>query len=403
MRKSIYIISVLFVALLCACSDEDTLMTEQEKEESGLRTITFSLSLAQGDGFSLDTRSSENIKPVDTNAYAVYMYLFKRDSKNQYILDREPIKMTSPLYSIEGVVEGDAYAYVFAAVPSAQESVLTGVRDFGTASLNEDGNDITTSSSISVASSLLSNSFISFFEDDQSESDNLTRGTFSANRNLNIFADGSYIPAGATYHTPVNLVMTRQFGIIEIELDGTDVSGKEVSCSVNSDYYRLYLSQMIKKETTDEFYYTSENEAVSGDEYGYGEITYDYFSKVNVFVTFKTNLPTFKKTTTVTAEEITNGKYYLQLYLPYTTAYPVAKANEVPTAQYANYNYNNAGGETGPALSLTMPDGKVYKYNSTFPIHRNAKTTFFIEGSKLTTTLGNGGIDLDDDNWDGVQ
>lgn len=404
MRKSIFVISILFVALLWACSDENTLITEQGKEQSTSRTITFSLSLQDGDGFSLETRSSEKVKPVDPKTYAVYMYLFKSSTEG-YVLDRQSEKITTPLYSIEGIEEGMSYAYLFAAVPNDYENVLSGVRDFGTVDVDEYGSFIASRFILEDKSSL-NNCFIPFFEIDQIETEESMYSTIpiEANRDLKIFADGNYIPAGVSYHTPVNLVMTRQFGMVEIELDGTAVSGKEITCSVNSDYYRLYLSQMIKNEknySECESYYTSQNEAKSIGEIS-GYINTDYFSVVNAFVTFKENLPTFTKTITVNPEDIIDGKYYLQLYLPYTTAYLVSRSTDVPTKQNANYIMNGPSAEATPGLTLTMND-TVYKYNGIFPIHRNAKTTFYIQGSKLTTKFGDDeGIDLDDDDWDGI-
>ena len=253
---------------------------------------------------------------------------------------------------------------------------------------------------IEINTSNLKNCFFPFFSEDDGNLSYEEDVTFTIERDLVVFADGNAIPGNLEYHTPTKLLMTRQIGVVEIELDSKDVAGKEISCSVNSDYYRLYFSQMIKDSKDG---YTSQNEADFEDKYnGDWSETYgpgDYFSNTSNGIAFIETLPTFTKTVTVPAEAANTEKYYLQLYLPYTTAQPVGAS--VPTYEQANIVYSTSTTSTTPGVSINI-DGVTYNADRAFPIHRNTRTVFWIKGGRLETIFGQGGIGLEDDEWDGL-
>ena len=107
----------------------------------------------------------------------------------------------------------------------------------------------------------------------------------------------------------------------------------------------------------------------------------------------------------ITYNQETNGDFLtekgnLLIYLPYTEARRNGPAGEGHTTLYS---WSNGGSINGPSLTVTI-DGREYKYNDPFPIRRNTKAFFYIEGTELhfSGKDGNGGIDLDDDKWDGV-
>lgn len=403
MRNLIYILSMMLLALLASCSDDERLLPGKEENGSRMRSITFSLMLDESKDFSVSTRSNDkNGVPFDDpnfkGKYVVYLYLFReeQDGNQEYILDRME-KVETSLYSIQNLEYSVNYKYLFVAVSMGDESetFLTSARDFGTMSFD---NPVT--ETIKINTTNLKNCFFPFFSEDNG---NLSYGedvTFSIERDLVVFADGNAIPGNLEYHTPTKLLMTRQIGVVEIELDSKDVAGKEISCSVNSDYYRLYFSQMIKDSKDG---YTSQNGADFEDEdtgdwsetYGPG----DYFSNASNGMASIETLPTFTKTVTVPAEVANTEKYYLQLYLPYTTAQPVGAS--VPANEQANFVYSNSTTSTTPGVSINI-DGVTYNADRAFPIHRNTRTVFWIKGGRLETTFGQGGIGLEDDEWDGL-
>lgn len=390
MKQLIYIICAAFFILLFSCSQEEMVM-ESVENETKTCSIPFSLSIEGDAGFSILTRSGD--EPVNTGEYTVKMYLFKENADSKYILDRAPVSITTSLYSIEDIEVGVHYAYLFVAVPQKYGSVLDKARDFGTLSYDGGNPEYIYSQLIAYSTEKeinLNNCFIPFFEEDTQEN---KEASWAANRDLEIFGDGNYITAGLAYHTPIDLTMKRQVGVVEIQLTGINAND-EIACSIQSDYYRIYFSQMIKDSNSK---YSSQNLAVSrdGEDYGIG----DYFSATSSFVSGASPLPTFTKTVAADAADIEDGNYNLQIVLPYTTAYSAENTGTVPDEQKANYNRNSKA--TGRMI-LTMPDKKQYTYTNSYPIHRNTKTTFYIEGTKLTTKFGNSGIDLDDDEWDGV-
>lgn len=394
MKQLIYTICAAFLISLFSCSQEEMVM-ESVENETKTCSIPFSLSIEGDAGFSILTRAQD--EPVNTGEYTVKMYLFKENADGKYILDREPVPITTSLYSIENIDVGAHYAYLFVAVPKDYASVLNNARDFGTFAYTGETPEFNYSQPIAYSTdkaTALDNCFIPFFEEDTQE--NGEANDWAA-RDLEIFGDGNYITAGLAYHTPIDLTMKRQVGVVEIQLTGINTNDK-ITCSIQSDYYRIYFSQMIKNSTTSE--YSSQNSAVSGT-VGDDGTANDYFSITSQYILQETGtLPTFTKIVTADAKDIENGNYNLQIVLPYTTAFSAEKTGTVPDVQKANYNRNSSS-VTG-SMTLTMPDGKQYTYTNSYPIHRNTKTTFYIEGTKLTTKFGDSGIDLDDDEWDGV-
>ena len=356
--------------------------------------MNFTLSIDAGDGLSVGTRASsgKNIIPIPSD-YRVYVYWFKGDGVDFYFEKAEEV--SSSLYSRKVDIEGK-YAYLFLAVPKDKgyDDVIepTNMRDFGQANF-EDESIIINSGPLKAETSNLYNCFLSFLEEDGTEQKNSKKTEFKVTRNLQIFGDGNYITAGYEEHFPASIVLRRQFGAVEIQ--GTSsLQGKQVKCSVKSDYYRLYFSQMIKPANSasisEDGYYDSENSASDASNYA----SPGYFS-----TTFIKNIPSFTYNQEVNGDFLT-GKGNLLIYLPYTEARRNGPAGKGHTTLY---NMSDEGPEEGSSLTVTI-DGHEYTYNDPFPIRRNTKAFFYIEGTELhfSGKDGNGGIDLDDDKWDGV-
>lgn len=394
MKHSIYIIATMLLALLSSCSDEELSGNGNNSDMEGTKTLNFTLSIDAGDGLSVGTRasSSKNIIPIPSD-YRVYVYWFKGDDGTNFYFE-EAEEVSGSLYSRKVDIEGK-YAYLFLAVPKGKryDNVieLDNMRDFGQANVG----DLTSTKSGKLISgtSKLKNCFLPFLEEDGTEQENYDKTEFKVTRNLQIFGDGNYITAGYDEHFPASIVLRRQFGAVEIQ--GTSsLQGKQVKCSVKSDYYRLYFSQMIKPANSasisEDGYYNSENSAL---DQSVQTSDGDYYSSTY----YNDRIPSFAFSQEANGDFLTE-KGNLLIYLPYTEARRNGPAECGHTTLYG-------WGVTpeGPSLTVTI-DGREYTYNDPFPIRRNTKAFFYIEGTELhfSGKDGNGGIDLDDDKWDGV-
>lgn len=393
MKHSIYIIATMLLALLSSCSDEELSGNGNNSDMGGTKTLNFTLSIDAGDGLSVGTRASsgKNIIPIPSD-YRVYVYWFKGDDGTKFYFE-EAEEVSGSLYSRKVDIEGK-YAYLFLAVPKGKgyDNVIepTNMRDFG--QFNVEDLISTKSGKLISGTSNLYNCFLPFLEEDGTEQENYDKTEFKVNRNLQIFGDGNYITAGYDEHFPASIVLRRQFGAVEIQ--GTSsLQGKQVKCSVKSDYYRLYFSQMIKPANSasisEDGYYNSENSALDQSVQTSG----DYYSSTY----YNDRIPSFAFSQEANGDFLTE-KGNLLIYLPYT------EARRNGPAEYGHTTLYGWGvTPEGPSLTVTI-DGREYTYSEPFPIRRNTKAFFYIEGTELhfSGKDGNGGIDLDDDKWDGV-
>ena len=397
MKHSIYIIATMLLALLSSCSDEELSGNGNNSDTGGTKTLNFTLSIDAGDGLSVGTRASsgKNIIPIPSD-YRVYVYWFKGKLQGgvvKYYFE-EANEVSSSHYSRNVDIEGK-YVYLFLAVPKGKgyDNVieLVNMRDFGQVDVSDFSS--TKSGNLISGISNLDNCFLPFLEEDGTEQENYDKTEFKVTRNLQIFGDGNYITAGYDMHVPASIVLRRQFGAVEIQ--GTSsLQSKQVKCSVKSDYYRLYFSQMIKPANSasisEDGYYNSENSALDQSEQTSDG---DYYSSTY----FNDRIPSFAFSQEANGDFLTE-KGNLLIYLPYTEARRNGPAEYGHTTLYG-------WGVTPEGSSLTVTiDGHEYAYNDPFPIRRNTKAFFYIEGTELhfSGKDGNGGIDLDDDKWDGV-
>lgn len=395
MKHSIYIIATMLLALLSSCSDEELSGNGNNSDMEGTKTLNFTLSIDAGDGLSVGTRASsgKNIIPIPSD-YRVYVYWFKGDDGTNFYFE-EAEEVSGSLYSRKVDIEGK-YAYLFLAVPKGKgyDNVieLDNMRDFGQVDVGDFSS--TKSGNLIFGISNLDNCFLPFLEEDGTEQENYDKTEFKVTRNLQIFGDGNYITAGYDMHVPASIVLRRQFGAVEIQGTST-LQGKQVICSVKSDYYRLYFSQMIKPANSasisEDGYYKSQNIAIDKSNQAKG----DYYSSTS----YNEIVPSFVFNQEANGDFLTE-KGNLLIYLPYT------EARRNGPAEYGHttlYGWGLTNQLEGPSLTVTI-DGHEYTYNDPFPIRRNTKAFFYIEGTELhfSGKDGNGGIDLDDDKWDGV-
>lgn len=417
MKQIILIISVCFSSLLYSCTDDNLADTPTKESSEEKRSITFAISAGDGNNLNVTTKAKGT---VVTDDYAVKFYLFEKNkSSSRYELIRIE-DITQPLYTIEDLKTEGTYKYTFIATKQANKSTLEAM-DFSSITWNGDMTITLPNKNASVASkSLIENSYISFF-DDQNQGipsygvfGSADCETIEVKRDLDIFGCGAEIAPGMTFNTPINVIMERQFGIVEFVFQDAQ-AGDELTCSFSSEYYRLYFTQMTKEITRQYFVSDNDAEIASGIFTNAGLSDYtkgDYYSALGAYQSGYGLLPIFKKTKTLAA-----GENSIQVYMPYTTAEAVGNnVDEKYKANYIRTNLSDINGTpiTGQKGSITLKvkrggvDLKTYTTDISFPIYRNGKTIFRTVGDDfLQVNFGpanessGDGIQIDGDGWHG--
>lgn len=198
---------------------------------------------------------------------------------------------------------------------------------------------------------------------------------------------------------PKSIVLTRQMGAVVFS---TGNIAQQAECSVFTEFYRLYLSQMVEKgpqsagtrnhahngeygiNGTDS---ANPNENPEVNPYAYGDYAGMVIGKNKCSFT-----QSFTQGTTVgTGDQQISG--YV-MYLPCTTV----RQKDIPEQEYANVSF--AGGN--PATSITT-GSKTYSTSTKFPIYPNRRTILTIgDGSTLDVSFSeaDSGINYEDD-WNG--
>lgn len=407
----VWIAAWILVACFCSCSDKEAGGIAPGTDKA-FRDITLAIQKEAGDVPGDRTKAGGTLVPSD---YTVLFYLFERvdsasdtDYEKFRFIRREEI--TGPLYTIRNLRAEGYYRFVFIATKTAYAEILM-AKDLATAVYGNEANAVTLAGEATLNKSLLENCYLELFGTANTPTygnpdDASLRETFTIDRDLQIFGDGFNLLAGMEYSTPVNVLMQRQMGVVEFECPDA-AEGDTLTASFSSDYYRLYLSQMVKDFNIQK--YTSENSAVFPASPQGWEVppNGDYYSSSFFFVNNnEPGLPIFQK-----SEIMAAGQTRMRMYVPYTTAEPAGTAvSEIFKANYKRTTMPGAlqGTEGSVKLAVGRQNGrKSYERSDTFPIYRNVKTVFRATGEGLLVlhfgTGSNGGIEVDDDIWDGEE
>lgn len=408
MKQILYIAA--FIICFHACADKE-ITDGGEDSVHGVRNITFAIQ-KEGEYFGGNTKAKGSLVPSD---YTVLFYLFERvdaaqdpDYEKFRLIRREQI--TSPLYTIKDLRTEGYYQIVFIAAKTDIARLLS-AKDFATAVYGNDSYTITLAGEATLNKSLLPNCYLELFGTSTTPTygdlnDPNVKETFTISQDIEVFGDGSILVPAMEYSTPVNVLMRRQLGVVEFECPDAQ-EGDILTASFSSDYYRLYLSQMVQDVKTRKF--TSENNAVFSPSPQGWDVPPpgDYYSSSFYFLNnTQSGLPVFQKIQTMTA-----GQKRIRIYAPYTSADTAGTV--VAEINKANYKRTEAAvGLQGPEGSVKLivnrgGTSKIYQSTSTFPIYRNTRTLFKATGEGLLIvgfgSGASGGINIDDDIWDGEE
>lgn len=413
MKQIILIMSVCLSLFMYSCSDDNLAGVPEKEGYDGKRNITFALSTGDNNDFNVTTRAKGT---VVTDDYAVKFYLFKRNADDKYELIKKE-NITQPLYTIENLDIEGSYKYAFIATSIANQTALDAM-DFSSVTWDSNSFNVTIPNDASTGSkSILENCFISFFDDrSQSIPTFDTDENITINRDLDIFGYGSFLAPGMTFNTPINVIMERQFGIVECIFPDAQ-PGDKLICSFSSEYYRLYLSQFVINKTDKNSKITSDNFGSIPDniftDAGLSKYTQgDYYSASGLYKSMYGTLPIFTK-----SKEIKAGEKSIQLYMPYTTATVVGTTSvgDIYKANYIRTELTDPDGVIikGKKGSITLKVERggatlaTYTSDTAFPIYRNGKTIFTAAQGYLQVNFGpadaatDDGIHLDGDGWHG--
>ncbi len=170
--------------------------------------------------------------------------------------------------------------------------------------------------------------------------------------------------------TPAEIILTRQMGAVAF-VSGETAKG-DVECSVFSDYYRLYLSQMVEPNT-----HGTRNHC---DDYA-----------------ISNSYPIISQTFTE-GNQLSDGSVEYVMYLPCTTTKQFGE--NIPKDEHANYDKAGDYGDECKT-SITIND-KTYSTTEPFPIYPNRRTVLTIgDGSTIRVTFGEENAIHQEGDWNG--
>ena len=370
MKRVIVILWIVYLFL--SCGSENEIPDEAKKTET--KTVTFLLKGIRERHFTTYSRA-ENTADIDFTRYTVKFYLFEQQG-DEYVFIRDTL-VNADFFSITGLKSTQAYQYLFVAVSKGFEYMLDTKDCSGwkwTGSNPE-------SMRVTRGMSLLKNCYFPFIEGEDNNAlwnaPKLMNPTSfqcmlpDRNKNLEIYGQGYVLTASMDFHNPFQIFRERQYGTVEIRLKKL-VPDEKVSVTVSSDYYRIYLSQMIKADANKDY-----NSLNSGNISGR---TGDYATSTVLYPIAFTGI-----------QSVTSAEDTLRLNLPYTT---VAKVGSTVTDdKYKVYS-----------MTLTV-GSNTYSYTTKFPVYRNGISYFVRKGDWLAlefTAQGDTtpGVDLEED-WNG--
>ena len=362
------LLMLLMAAFWTSCS-EDTIGTETN--ESKLSSVTFHIEGIEG----LRTRAANGIENIDFNKYGARLYLFKdkienstTDTDNPYpgfTLASDPVEITEGYVTIDNLNRTEHnYIYIIVAYEKgyAEEAKV----------MSWDA-DSYASYELEVDKSLYTTCYIAALDENNSYAPYSQQG----DDKFMIYGAGGEIASQLDQFVPVEVVLTRQMGAVVFSTGAENIEQISASCTISTDYYRLYLSQIIEtlsgtQNHCSDFASSNANPEIS--------IEFDGGALINEL------------------------KGYM-VYLPCTTTktYESYEALNIPDREKINYlSYEGVDQPKTGTTSITVQE-KTYATNQLFPIYPNRRTILTIgDGSKITVSFGDdkGNINQEGD-WNG--
>lgn len=393
---------MLLMAMLGTACQEDKFGTEEASEKE-LTSITFHIKGIEG---KMSTRAAGNVTGTDlTSKYTVKLYLFAEekhqdttDPNNPYpdatLVDGYPEDIMSSSVTITGLdMENHNYCYVFVACEKAYAPNEEDKKDEDKLVVQAiDPNSYSAEYSEATTGSLYTNCFIQVLDETNMSPFEKAEG---AEDYFMVYGYGEGIDNSTVdFYTPVSVVLKRQMGAVVFST--ADVS-QPAKCTVFTEFYRLYLSQMVeftqagtRNHSHDAGYFMgTDNPNDPSNPYADG----DYAGLILSSNNFSKEFQSGGSIGNPECGEATINGYVM--YLPCTTTSDV---NNVPNEQKANVSFQYID-EIATSIEI---GGKTYSTAKPFPIFPNRRTILTIgDDSQLDISFGDeSGINYEE-NWDG--
>lgn len=393
MKKEMKTYKLLIMLLLMSCACFSCSDNELEVEPTGKAgSISFSLNgLESGIVMNSETKTRANISSIPFDQYAVKLFVFKRFDKASehwegFELEREAQDVTTSLVTVDNIEAESDYFFVFLAVPiefSTDLILKTGMTEPKNAMISKGIGTGTDPRYCYIPVFQEPSIDLGEIFDGPSFTEDLKVKTSSSSTEFMIYGWSISLPGieneGA--YTPQNVVLTPQLGAIEFVAG--DV-GTITSCSVYSNFYRFYLSQMTgEAATTINEIPEDENLYVMSDLMG------NYYVPQNIDKTFP------------------SGTTRYNVFVPCST---LKDASEIiPDEEKANTYAGTESGTAGaPSYSTSVTiNSKTYATTEPFPVFPKRVTVLKVNDGSLVQigfkNMDGGGVNLEDDVWDGIQ
>lgn len=393
--------SIFLTTVLCTACSEDVVDTENTSNGKPT-SLTFRI-----DGIEdMTITRASNVSGADIfSKYVVKLYLFAEKqgeggtTTNPYPnakLVRGPILVDKPTVTITDLdMDTYNYCYVIVACEEAYENYME-VKEF-----DVDGYDYSGPLEELDEESLYTNCCIPVLD----ETNMAPYGKEAkAEDYFMVYGFGgtsSAYTGEVDFIQPVSVVLRRQMGAVVFNVG--DINN-EATCSVFTEFYRLYLSQMVESSNTQAGTRNhAHNGAVTGTDDEESQVPEDphrpYSSGdyAGFCISNQSFTQNFTKGTVIgggtSGEEQVTG--YV-MYLPCTTV----RTKDIPAQENANVNF---GGTEEVAKTTITTNGKTYSTSTSFPIYPNRRTILTAnDGGQLTVSFSGegGGINYEDD-WNG--
>lgn len=397
MKRTVKIYGLLLCTWLMACMcmscSEDVIEDDSAAQQGKKGSVSFLLS---GIDAGVSTRAAQNI---DFSQYTVKCYVFKQNegSSGYDCTLIQEVDVRNSLITFNNLEINKHYCFGFFAVRNAYKDKLV-LKEY----TNDDFTNYTAPQNAKVGNSKYLKCFLQIFEES---------GLGQAGGFLQPYSDGTnedFMIYGVLVETsPVEsdyqmqkISLKRLLGAVEFNPNNV---GKITECKVYSNFYRLYLTQMQVNDATtlNRVTMLESNFEIgnTGNYYMYSDLTGMWGGQYYIGRQF-----------TEKQVYIENGEKHYRILLPCTTVKDYS--DKIPVEECANtfFGTQNSYGDSAYDIpdfptSVTI-NGTVYTTTKPFPIFPNRTTVLTVgNGNQLTVSFkgvnGTGGIDVDNDDWDG--
>lgn len=389
---------ILLVCGLCASCDDNGIGNDLAGQGKGTHSTSFSLN---GLNAGILVRSG-NEQDIPFGEYAVRLFVFKGQPGKElgdFRLDREPLSINTSLVTVENIASEFNYFYVFLACkkefldndPSNDidgkdpwMGMKTGMTEPKTPSVGEAG----TPPGHCYLPVFNEPPIVGFDDYTVSFSANLQAKTNTdSNEDYMIYGWAKEIPGDISInnvYTPQDVIFAPQLGAIEFDPSGV---GAIQSCSVYSNFYRFYLSQMFDKGAT-----TINTIPEDGYLGAPNDLQGNYYIPVNIDKTFSSDV---------------NGTGRYVIYVPCTTLRSTEDEGIQEFEMANTYAGTFCDGMVDVKTSVGI-NGKTYSTSQPFPVFPKTVTQLRVNDRSLMVVgfkseSGGSGVDLEDDEWDGIK